>query len=76
MGDVLGTPKLGKSYFECDVCGDRFKIANTINKHFNTKNEDLNCKVCHQVIKTSMKVLKHVARTSLPTYPLMKGKLK
>ena len=74
MGDELGkeTPNLLNPILNvmCVV------IEITKNKHFNTKHDDLNCKVCHKVIKTSMKILKHVARTSLPTYPLMKGKLK
>ena len=48
--------------FECDVCGAKFKKEITMKKHFNTKHNKQNWKVCHMTFKDSMEVLKHVAK--------------
>ena len=56
------TPKLIQSSFECQVCGASFKKEVTLKKHFNTKHEKQNCKVCQKVFQTSMEVLEHVSK--------------
>ena len=39
-----------------------FKKEITLQKHFNTKHEKLNFKVCHVTYKNSMEVLHHLAK--------------
>ena len=56
------TPKLVKSGFKCHICGASFKKEITMKKYINTKHDDQNCKVCQKGFKTSMEVLKHVAK--------------
>ena len=53
------TPKLVQSCFKCEVCGASFKKEVTLKKHFNTKHDKQNWKVCQKVFKTSMEVLEH-----------------
>ena len=39
-----------------------FKKKITLKKHFNTKHEKQNCKVCHVTLTNSMEVLHHLAK--------------
>ena len=57
-----GLANFKKPLFKCDECGAKFKKEVTLNKHFNTKHEMQNCKVCHVTFKNSMEVLQHVAK--------------
>ena len=65
--EVVNKPDKGiinseKPYFKCVECGAMFKKEITLKKHFNTKHEKQNCKVCHVTFKNSMEVLQHVAK--------------
>ena len=44
------------------VGGANFKTEVRFKKHFNTKHEDQNCKVCCEVFKTSIEVSNHVQK--------------
>ena len=37
-----------------------------LKKHFNTKHEKQNCKVCHVTLTNSMEVLQHLAKNVIP----------
>ena len=51
-----------KPNFKCDECGALFKKEITLKKHFNTKHQKQNCRVCHVTFKNSMEVLHHLAK--------------
>ena len=42
--------------------GAIFKKEVTLKKHFNTKHDKQNCKVCQKVFKTTMEVFEHAAK--------------
>ena len=51
-----------KPNFKCDECGALFKKEITLEKHFNTKHEKQNCKVCQVTFNNSMEGLHHLAK--------------
>ena len=48
--------------FHCNDCTYKTKKEITLKKHINTKHNSQKCKVCDIVLKTSMEMLKHVAK--------------
>ena len=61
MEIILKTLSKSYNFLKCNVCGSNFQKEITLKKHYNTKHEEQNSKVCSKTFKPAMEVLQQVA---------------